>query len=274
MTQQSEKPTKRGDAQNYQKNLSRYVLGGFVSDSPASLGIDINYPKDIPQGVRLTGFQVDSAARAAGLEEFDLILEVEGSPVGLIRGRYYEPWRHYGRSTEGKVELLVSYELKDRTLAYYYPVVDTRPIKTIAAYVYVLPDSFFTTAKPVERNQPENKIANVSRYALNYGDFQSYARYELGVDLDYSDGYARIVNIEPDTPAASPEAGLQVGDLILEVGGAPVGIFGDRWYEVWRQYQYSKDGNVEFLIEIPDPILENTKYYYPTIKLNPLSAQA
>jgi hypothetical protein len=57
-----------------------------------------------------------------------------------------------------------------------------------------------------------------------------------------------------------------VGDAILEVDGAPVGVFGDRTYEIWRQYVYSISGLVEFLIAYGDDN-DQPRYYYPQIQL-------
>ena len=92
----------------------------------------------------------------------------------------------------------------------------------------------------------------------------------MGVTLDYSYEYGgTIQTVKPNSAAA--KAGLKVGDSILEVAGAPVGQFGDRLYEVWRQYAYDEDGKVEFLIVYEDDATGENRYYYPEITLDPLS---
>lgn len=265
------KPRDRASAESRSANFARYVVGGFGDDATKTLGIDVNYPP-VPQGVTITDFAVDSPAEAAGVSENDFILEVDGSPVGKIHGRTYEPWEHYGRSGKTTVELLISYVRDTGERGYYYPKIKATPIEGVEKYL-LLPDDFFTSAKPRTRQVPENRDANIARYRFGYGNFQAFSKFELGVQIDYV-GEMRpansITNIAPASAAEEKE--LQVGDVILEVDGAPIGVIGDRLYEAWRQYIYTKDGTVELLIAFFDPAVGDFRYYYPQVKLKPLSS--
>jgi S1-C subfamily serine protease len=243
-------------------------LGGLAENALATLGISVKYPDDIPQGATILGFQTDSTAQAAQLQLFDFVLEVDGSAVGLIRNRYYQLWQHYGRTANKKTELLVSFVKADGSFAYYYPQVDQTPIDAVQEYRAAL----FTLGKPVARNAPEDRDANIARYQVGASDFEQFGQYELGVNVSYSSAGVTIEDILPGKQAE--KAGLQVGDIILEVDGAPVGVFGDRTYEFWRQYSYSKTGNVEFLISFGEDAQGQFKYYYPIIQLDPLTAPA
>jgi len=263
----ADKPTDRSSAEGKTENVARYQLGGFGANATASLGINVKYPTDIPQGITILGFEVDSKAKEAGIVLNDVLLEVDGSPVGFIRGRYYEPWTKYGRSGDSTTELLISYSSGGER-KYYYPDVKT---SVVAGEKYMmLPPDFFIELKPKARTSPEDRTHNVARYVLGYGNFSKYAKYELGAGVTYSyGGGATIATLKPGGAAAA--AGLKVGDHILEVDGAPVGVFGDRVYEVWRQYVHSKDEEVEFLVAFDDPSTGQARYYYPKIKLTKLT---
>ena len=103
----------------------------------------------------------------------------------------------------------------------------------------------------------------IARYVLGYSNFNRYGRYELGVAGELLLQGRRDDRLHQAREGAAETAGLKVGDHILEVDGAPVGQFGDRLYEVWRQYVYSKDGTVELLIAYDDPSTGQPRYYYP-----------
>jgi len=263
----ADKPRSRASAESHSDNVARYKIGGFGANANATLGIKVKFPTDIPQGVTILDFETDSKAEAAGIQEDDFILEVDGSPVGFIRGRYYELWSKYGRSGKKTTEVLVSF-LKSGERMYYYLPVETSVV-TGEAYSSLPPD-FFTEAKPKTRGDAEDRSHNVARYVLGYSNFNKYARFELGATVNYSyEAGATIASIKPGSAAET--AGLKVGDHILEVDGAPVGQFGDRLYEVWRQYVYSKDGTVELLIAFDDPSTGQPRYYYPKVKLKDLT---
>jgi hypothetical protein len=128
-------------------------------------------------------------------------------------------------------------------------------------------EDFFTVKKPADRNKAESRHDNIARYKLGAGNFNKYARYELGVTISYSYESGATIESLKDGGAAKA-AGLQEGDMILEVDGAPIGVFGDRTYELWRQYIYSKDGEVELLVCFQSPTSDEFLYYYPKIKLD------
>lgn len=256
-----DKPTTRQSAENRSTNLARYVIGGFGEDAQKTLGIKGVYSDNPPKFV-ITGFEVDSPAEAAGLKEYDWILEVDGSAIGKIRSRTYEPWEKYGRSGEEKIELLVSFRDTTGKRLYYYPRVSFQPIIEVAKYV--CPSDGFTIPKPRTRIDAEEKDQNHSRYVAGNG-FDAYSTHEIGTKyLSYSTNGATIAEITGGSYA--DQAGLKVGDIILEVDGAPIGKIGPRTFEGWRQYRYSKSGEVELCIAIPQS-QGGYKYYYPKVKL-------
>lgn len=262
------KPSTRATAETQDANLKRYKLGGFGENANGTLGIEVKYPDNSPQGITISSFKVDSTAKKAGLEEYQWILEVDGAAVGKIRGRYYEPWSKYGRAGEiTQAELLVSYLKSDGKRVYYYPKVELAGVTgTVKAYQQ-LPEDFFTVKKPTKEADAESQTNNFARYKIGAGNFDKYARFELGATVQYSyESGGTIKTIK--AKGAAEKAGLKVGDMILEVDGAPVGVFGDRTYEIWRQYVYSKDGVVELLVCFKDPASGQFKYYYPKVQLD------
>lgn len=258
------KPRTRDKAESRTENLERYKSGTFGATAKSTLGVKVIFQNQQPQGVTVSSFSVDSTAEKAGVQRFDWILEVDGSPVGKIRDRYYELFPHYGRTGKDVTTLLVSYLDSDGNRRYYYPKVEVTPIGTVPVY-RALPEDFFTTPEKRKRDEAEFQNKNFARYVIGWGNFEKYAEYELGVDVVYSSNGAEIVNVKSGTAAAN--ANIKVGDIILEVEGAPVGNFSGRVYEVWRQYVYNKNGEVEFCIAIKKDG-GGYKYYYPKIKLD------
>jgi hypothetical protein len=259
------KPVDRASAEDKATNIARYAIGGFGANATKSLGINVIYPNDTDQGITISSFGVDSTAKAAKLAVSDWIMEVDGSAIGHIRGRYYEPWQKYGRSGQDLTEVLVSFLNQSGERKYYYPQVATQTVTGVA--YKSLPSDFFTVPKPQDRNSAEDIVHNKARYVLGATNFDKYAAFELGVNVDYSyNGGALIQHIQPGKAAAG--AGLKVGDRILEVDGAPIGVFNGRTYEVWRQYIYSLNGEVELLVHFTS---NNgaARYYYPKIQLTP-----
>ena len=214
------KPRTRATAEGRQANLDRYKLGGFGPNATSSLGVEVKFQTTDPQGVAVLQFKEDSAAKAAGMKQYDVILEVDGSAVGFIRGRFYELWPHYGRAGEQTTEVLVTYQTANGRRYYYLPV----KTSTVSGDVYYksLPPDFFTVEKPITRDTAETREQNIARYQFGSGNFEKYSAWELGTKVSYSyDSGATIQAIKPGSPAAN--AGLKVGDMILEVDGAPIG---------------------------------------------------
>jgi membrane-associated protease RseP (regulator of RpoE activity) len=260
------KPTSRNKAEDRATNVSRYKLGGFGPNASATLGVKVIFPSGVSQGVTVSSFDTDSPASKAGIQMYDQILEVDGSPVGFIRERYYELWPKYGRAGQNTTEVLVSYEDDSGARRYYYLPVATANVTGVYPW-NPLPPDFFTTPKKVTRDTAESREKNLARYVFGVDNFNKYSPYEIGVSLSYPDeGGAKIEMVSGGGPA--DKAGLQVGDYILEVDGAPVGQFGDRIYEVWKQYIYSKNGNVELLIGFSDENSGQPRYYYPRVQLD------
>jgi S1-C subfamily serine protease len=268
-SQVADKPRERSNAETKAENIARYQLGGFELDSNGTIGADLKYAEVDPQGVSIVRFDADSPSQASGLKLYDTILEVNGSAVGKIRGRYYEPWKFYRRiGPHASPEFLVSFVEPNGSRAYYYPFV---AVGGLSELLIPLPEDFFTTEQPRERTAPESAILNRARYKYGAGNFAKYARYRLGVNVQYSYDYgATITKVHPGGAAAT--AGLKVGDLIHEVGGAPVGVFNDRVYEIWRQFPYLRPNKVEFLVVYRDSPTKPWKYYYPIIELEVLGS--
>ena len=223
----------------------------------------------------VVGFNVNSTAKNAGLNLFNSILEVEGSPVGFIRKRYYEPYRFYSRLFKNTTQLLVSFVTENGNV-FYYPEVQLTPIHEVPTVQYSSevipppPDGFFTMPQPKDRGNPEDKVHNLARYVFGRANFANFSRFELGVDVDYSNNNgATIQTVKDGKPAA--DAKLQVRDSILEVNGAPVGQFGDRLYEIWRQFVFLPSARSEFLVQFQDPATGESRFYYPVIILDDLA---
>lgn len=262
------KPRDRQNAESRAENKARYPLSGFSEDAVATLGIEVNFPPAGQQGVTILDFNVDSNAEAAGLQQFDFVYEVDGAAVGFIHGRYYQPWQHYGRSGPQKAELLVAYvRPTDGQRRFYYPSVPLTSIDVVESYRF-LPDDFFTSQKPRAREPGESRETNLGRYVLGYGNFDTYAKYELGIRMDYFGQFGELNSITSVKPGSAAENVLKVGDVILEVDGAPVGQIGERLYEPWRQYIYSKDGKIELLVAYFDPTSGDYRFYYPEVQLH------
>lgn len=126
------KPLDRTSAEDKATNVARYNVGGFGANATKSLGINVIYPTDTDQGITVNSFATDSEAEKAGLKKHDWILEVDGSAIGFIRGRYYEPWQKYGRSGQNLTEILVSFLTQHGERMYYYPEVLTQTVTGVA----------------------------------------------------------------------------------------------------------------------------------------------
>jgi membrane-associated protease RseP (regulator of RpoE activity) len=276
-----EKPRWREAAETRDVNLERYRLGSPEQDpnqvdpssgAPPALGVHVLYPAGAPQGVSVVAFSGGSGAWEAGLRPGDQILEVDGSPVGLIRGRYYEPRERYAVGYES-AELLVGYvDWGGNHRAFYLPVPYSRSGGQSSDWL--MPSDldaqpyFGTGPRPMNRATAETLVRNAARYQGDPRNFDRSSRYELGVSATYSpERGATIVALKPG--GAAERAGLKRGDSILEVDGSPIGRFGSRTYEGLRRFDRSDDGTVELLVVFQDPESDEPRYYYPEILLDP-----
>ncbi|MDB5344340.1 MAG: hypothetical protein JWP89_2717 [Schlesneria sp.] len=131
--------------------------------------------------------------------------------------------------------------------------------------------------KPTTRASAESRREHLTRYntdgfkqlTVMLGIETMYGQTPQGAALPQG---AVITKIAAGT--AAENAGLRVGDTILEVGGVPVGEFGPRVYYVWMYYKLAKQSNLEFTIAFEDATTGEYKYYYPVIQLDTVAAAA
>ncbi len=218
----ADKPRTRVNAEDRDANLARYVRGGFGANATATLGVKVKYV-DGQQGATIVEFEADSTAQNAGLKPNDIILEVDGAAVGLIRNRYYELWPQYGRSGSSLLkylsEVLVTFVHSEGDRRYYYPVIPTQRAVGAAPGQGELDPGFFTAEKPATKELAETKQKNVGRYVYGAANFETFGKFELGTTVLYSyEAGATIQTIKNGSPAQN--AGLKVGDHILETAGA------------------------------------------------------
>ena len=272
LAEQGPKPRTRDAAETHDENLLRYPGRTFAANANQGLGVRVKYRCDSSCGAMIRQFETDSPAQESGLKVDERILEVDGSPVGLIRGRYYEMYNLFARpraaqvGQEDPVEVLVEFVRSDGTRRYFYPQVRTQAIYEKFP-VASRRTEYSVADKPRDRSNAEGEIENRARYVADAERFKTDATHELGVVVKYShDRGATITSV--DRGKSADQAGLRPGDMILEVGGAPVGKIGGRIYGVWRQYAFDSDGTIEFLVcyEGADGDL---RYYYPEITLTP-----
>lgn len=115
------KPVTRPDAEKEQFNLARYVFGAsnFARFSPYELGVGVVYSEE---GGKIDNLTPGGAADRAGLKVGDLIMEIDGCPVGQLGDRLYELWRQYFFSPTGDIELLVAFKPSgSQNQKFYYP---------------------------------------------------------------------------------------------------------------------------------------------------------
>ena len=110
-------PTSRANAESRRTNFSRYNgEDAFRNASMWELGVVVEYTTD---GAVVLRVLPGSVAQQAGIRKDDIIMEVDGAPVGLIRHRVYRLWPFYNKSTRGKVQLLICF-VDDTTDSYRY----------------------------------------------------------------------------------------------------------------------------------------------------------
>ena len=266
----ADKPRDRPSAESKPENLARYKIGGFGASANATLGVKDQVPDRDPPGRHCPGLRDRLEGEGGGIQEDDVILEVDGAPVGFIRERYYELWPKYGRSGKNTTEVLVSFLTNSGERKYYYLPVRTSVV-TGERYGS-FPEDFFTVARPKTRDDAEDRSHNVARYVLGYGNFNKYARFELGVNLSYSpQAGATIIAIKPGSAAAT--AGLQVGDHILKVEGARSGSSAIASTRSGVNTSTLRTARLRFLISFDDPSTGQPRYYYPQVKLRGLTTE-
>ena len=123
--------------------------------------------------------------------------------------------------------------------------------------------------KPTSRTVAEYRDQNIGRYDV--GGFHQNSPYHLGVMVEYDENGANVISVTPG--GAADAQGIHVGDIIMEIDGCPVGQMRGRIYELWKRYQYSKNGSVELLICFVDNA-NQYRYYYLPVKLDGVFAAA
>ncbi len=296
------KPRTRNTAEPEGENLNRYPGGLFVPQASGELGVQLRYFDEGSQGAAIVDFLTLAAASDAkkfGLHLFDVIEEVDGCPIGFLRGRFYEPFTHF--KGDAKRELLVSFVKRDGNIGYYYPKGEPDEIQQRLYYIQAMQtpvdrgwlekplydkskkflDGYFTADKPDLREIAEDELYHFARYRFfglptpnSPGDttFQHYGRWMLGALMNYSPnpGAAAVVaSVSMGSPAAN--AGLVAGDEVLEVNEAPVGTFAaygpgskTRVYQTFRRANRSSDGKIELLVRFRESGV--WKCYYPVLQ--------
>jgi C-terminal processing protease CtpA/Prc len=280
----ADKPRERDNAESVTENKARYAAPSTVEDADGLLGIGVKFVRDdqgrpLP-GVNVVDFMVDSRAKNANINEFDTILEVAGRPVGLIRDRHYAPLQFYDKPPS-TVELLVSFVREDGSQGFYYPTVRLGAVATGETFslfrrrwvappmVPGLPEDYFRSERPDDRDEPEDAARNIARYTkVQRNNERNFARFDVGISSEFADGDVAVTAIASNSAAAA--AGIRVGDRILEVDGAPVGIVGPRAYPLWRQLNRCKPGaSAELLVAFQKN--NNWVYFYPKLTLTDLA---
>ncbi len=187
-------------------NMARDVMGSLVADGKVTrgyLGVMIqDLTPALAQQFKLkerTGALVgdvtpDSPAAKAGIKSGDVIVEFNGKKVDQSRQLKLEVARAKpGAAVPVRVE-------RDGT------------VKSLSVTVKPLPEAVELATN--DRNSDDAGTLN----GVAVDDLNGNARRELGVPTDIKG--AVITEVEPGTPAA--EAGLQRGDVILEINRKPV----------------------------------------------------
>jgi C-terminal processing protease CtpA/Prc len=132
-----------------------------------------------------------------------------------------------------------------------------------------LPEDYFRSERPDNRPGPEDFARNIARYAkLQRNNERNFARFGVGISSEFADGDVAVTAVALNSAAAA--AGIRVGDRILEVDGAPVGIIGPRAYPLWRQLNRCKPGtSAELLVAFQKN--GNWVYFYPKLTLTDLA---
>lgn len=119
------RPRDRATAEDRQTHFSRYTFGNFAGETLWALGAKVNYTGN---GATVTEVLHGTAAETAGLKKGDIILEVNGVPVGWIRDRLYAMWKEYRRTDKGdhnSAEFTIAFKPDQWSdYKYYFPVID------------------------------------------------------------------------------------------------------------------------------------------------------
>ena len=124
-------PTLRANAEGRRTNFSRYNgEDAFRNASMWELGVVVDYTTD---GAVVLRVLQRSVAQQAGIRKDDIIMEVDGSPVGVIRQRVYRLWPFYNKSTNGRVRLLICFvDNTTDSYRYFAQEVQLAPINSAA----------------------------------------------------------------------------------------------------------------------------------------------
>ncbi len=149
------------------------------------------------EGVRVRGVIPDSPADRAGLQDGDVIQQIDGVPVYDRRDLMREIGRH---APGAPVKLLVQRPTATRPIELTVPALGKWP---------VIDDESIVTAVP--NHEPQRGIVV---------DFPTARRRYNPVPLSRYPRAVVVLEVQPDSPAAV--AKLQPGDFIAQVGGIPV----------------------------------------------------
>ncbi len=121
---QPAKPTDRAHSESQTRHLARYTDDDFTSVT-LLLGVEGSYSDDcdFAPGLLISAVGPGTAAEKGGLVKDDVILEVDGVPVGTYGSRTYYVWKRYPTGTSGSVQLTVAFEDDNGDYQYFYPVI-------------------------------------------------------------------------------------------------------------------------------------------------------
>ncbi len=125
----ADKPNQRDQAESQSDHLARYPKqSDFRTQTPFQLGLNVTY---LGVGARVDDIRPGSPALGV-LRMHDIILEVDGFPVGIENQRTYLMWPRYAFAQGGEVELTVAIPVPGG-FAYFYPRIPLTPVTAEAS---------------------------------------------------------------------------------------------------------------------------------------------
>jgi serine protease Do len=179
--------------------VTRGLLGVYVQPVTPELAEEFKLPKD-QQGALIGGVTSRGPAAAAGLKPGDVVIEYNGKKVNDSR--------HF--------RLMVAQTAPDTKVA--IKVLHAGKEKEVTAVLEELtPEQSRVSSEPRRRSsRSESQYETLD--GVEVADLDARTRRQLDVPADVRG--ALVSNVDPESSAA--RAGLQVGDVILEINHAPV----------------------------------------------------